>query len=483
MIVMAKELNTPVFILGGGPIGLGLALFLNHWNAKCTIVNVGKGPRTFPKGNGENSRTMEHFRQIGLADEIRTLFPSDHNFDQAYFTRFNAWEIFRAPNPCWAERKKMRATMPVDDQYPEPMYHINQMYFEQFLFEKVKAAENVDVWFGWEAIDFEQADDHVKIIARNADDESKTQAWKAQYVADCGGGHSFIRKGLDIHYKGDVQSADQAHWAGTMWNVWLRIPDLERKCVGDRKAWFYWAVNADPDSRSCLIALNGKDEYMLMIKPKSEKGVDAEETKHWVRESIGEDMPIEVVDFASWRAGAALAVERYRTGRIFQLGDAAHLFTPVGSFGMNTGMGDAHNLAWKLAAVLQGWGGEQLLDSYENERRPIGFRNTGAARKYSSRMHDLDCPPHLEEDSPAGEEARKKVVESSYVKYNHFNKPPAVDCTGVQPGARYDDSPVICHDALPPRDRFPETYDVYYPSGIPGGRAPHIVSTPVSQKG
>lgn len=115
---MANEIHTPVFILGGGPIGLSLALFLNHWNVKCTIINIGKGTRAFPKGNGENSRTMEHFRQIGLADDIRTLFPPDHNFDQAYFTRFNAWEIYRAPNPCWSERKKMRASMPVDDQFP-----------------------------------------------------------------------------------------------------------------------------------------------------------------------------------------------------------------------------------------------------------------------------------------------------------------------------------------------------------------------------
>lgn len=211
-----------------------------------------------------------------------------------------------------------------------------------------------------------------------------------------------------------------------------------------------------------------------MIKPKSEHGVDAEETKKWIREFIGEDVEVEVVDFAPWRAGAALGVERYKTGRIFQLGDAAHLFTPVGSFGMNTGVGDAHNLAWKLAAVTQGWGGTELLDSYENERRPIGFRNTGAARKYSSRMQDLVCPPHLEEDTPAGEMARKEVIETSYVKYNHFNKQPVVDCTGVQLGARYDDSSVIVYDVLPPRDRFPETYDKYFPSGVPGGRAPHI---------
>lgn len=331
---MLTQTESPVFILGGGPVGLSLALFLNHWAVDCVILNAGEEARSFPKGNGENCRTMEHFRQIGISDEVRQLFPQNHNFDQAYFTRFNSWEIFRVPNPCWQERKKQRASRPVDDQYPEPMFHTNQMYLESYLLEKVKEAKHVSVWFGWEAISFQQDDNEVVVTAKKVKEPHEQHSWKAKYLADCGGGHSLVRKGLGIHYKGDVQSADQAHWAGDFWNVWVRIKDFYPKLVGHRKAWFYWAVNDDPNTRSCLIALNGEDEFMLMVKPKGGQGVTAEETKKWIRASMGEDLEVEVVDFAPWRAGVALAVEKYVTGRIFQLGDAAHLFTPVGSFGM-----------------------------------------------------------------------------------------------------------------------------------------------------
>lgn len=196
---MPSALNTPVFILGGGPVGLCHALFLNHWGVNCTILNVGEATRKFPKGNGENSRTMEHFRQIGLADEVRTLFPEDHKFDQAYFKRSNAWEIYRAPNPAWSKRKKMRAEMPADDQYPEPMFHTNQMYLEAYLLKKVKSAEHVDVWFGWEAVEFDQSDDGVKVTAKKASDETKTQTWVAEYLADCGGGTaSYARASVSI---------------------------------------------------------------------------------------------------------------------------------------------------------------------------------------------------------------------------------------------------------------------------------------------
>lgn len=333
-VSMTSKIETPVFILGGGPVGLSLALFLNHWKVDCTIINAGKEARNFPKGNGENSRTMEHFRQIGISDEVRALFPEDHNFDQAYFTRFNAWEIFRVPNPCWQERKQMRASRPIDDQYPEPMFHTNQMYLEKYLLEKVRKAEHVSVWFGWEAVSFEQDNGAVTITAHQVDEPDHKRSWKAKYLADCGGGHSLVRKGLGIHYKGDVQPADEAHWAGEFWNVWVRIKDFYPKLVGHRKAWFYWAVNDDPNTRSCLIALNGRDEFMLMVKPQSGEGVTSEEMKEWILASIGENMEVEVIDFAPWKAGAALGVERYVTGRIFQLGDAAHLFTPVGSFGM-----------------------------------------------------------------------------------------------------------------------------------------------------
>jgi hypothetical protein len=180
------------------------------------------------------------------------------------------------------------------------------------------------------------------------------------------------------------------------------------------------------------------------------------------------------VGYYPWSAGQALVAERYKAGRIMIAGDAAHLFTPTGGFGMNTGIDDSSNLAWKLAAVLQGWGGPRLLASYEAERKPIGHRNTGASRKYASRMHDAVVPADVEVDGPRGDAARRAASELSYVRKNHFVRPEEQDGVGVQLGSRYDGSPIIVPDGVPPPDSFPKTYDEYIPSGIPGGRAPHL---------
>ena len=124
--------------------------------------------------------------------------------------------------------------------------------------------------------------------------------------------------------------------------------------------------------------------------------------------------------------------------------------------------------------MLHGWGGPRLLDTYESERKPIGYRNTGASRKYASMMHDAVVPEDVELDGPLGDAARKAASEISYVRKNHFVRPEEQDCVGVQLGGRYDGSPIIVPDGEPPPDHFPETYDEYIPSGVPGGRAPHV---------
>ena len=296
----------------------------------------------------------------------------------------------------------------------------------------------------------------------------------ADYAVACDGGGSFIRKNLGIAYEGDVQKRD-AYWAGQFFSVYMRIPDLYPKFVGHRRAWMYWAVNPDPHTRGVIFALNGADEFMMLIKPEGgRREVDAGEVADWVKRTIGADIAVEILGYHPWNAGQALVAERYRAGRIMIAGDAAHLFTPTGGFGMNTGIDDSANLAWKLAAVLQGWGGPRLLDSYEAERKPIGLRNTGASRQYASRMHDAVVPDDVEADGPAGDAAREAAAQLTYVRYNHFNRPEENDAVGVQIGGRYDASPIIVPDGEPPPDNFPETYDQYVPSGLPGGRAPHL---------
>ncbi|MGE0744308.1 MAG: FAD-dependent monooxygenase [Rhodospirillales bacterium] len=473
-MALAQELTTPVTIVGGGPVGLLLALLLDRYGVSSTVINTEPTERWHPKGNGQNASTMEHYRQLGFSDEIRMLgLPPDHPFDQAYFTRLSAHEIYRFPMPNREERIAMRRDMPVTDQLPEPMFHVNQMYVERFLLQRARRAAGIDVRFGWEAQWFTQDENRVRVHARRTDGGEEA-TWTSPYAVGCDGARGFVRKTLGIPYEGDVQKKD-AYWAGQFFSIHMRIPDLYPKFVGHRRAWMYWAINPDPNTRGVIIALNGRDEFMMLIKPRDGwTDVDKDEVAGWVRRSIGADIAVEVIGHYPWAAGQALVAERYKAGRIMIAGDAAHVFTPTGGFGMNTGMDDSANLAWKLAAMLQGWGGPKLLDSYQAERKPIGFRNTGASRKYASRMHDAVVPDNVEADGPEGDAARVRASEMSYIRKNHFVRPEDEDAVGVQIGTRYDGSPIVVGDETPPVDAFPETYDRYVPTGIPGGRAPHV---------
>ena len=471
---MGEETKTQVAIVGGGPVGLVLALFLDFHGARCTIFNTEPESRWHPKGNGQNARTMEHYRRLGFSDEVRRLgLPGDHPFDQAYFTRLSSHEIYRFPMPSRDERIAMRSQMPVTDQLPEPMFHVNQMYVERYLLERVRKLKSVDVRFGWQVDWFTQNENGVRLHASKAGGSDEVIC-NADYAVACDGGNGFIRKTLGIAYEGDVQKKD-AYWAGQFFSIYMRIPEFYAKAVGDRRAWMYWAINPDPHTRGVIFTLNGIDEFMMLIKPeRGHSGVDTAQVTDWLKRTIGVDIAVEILAYHPWNAGQALVAERYRAGRIFIAGDAAHLFTPTGGFGMNTGIDDSANLAWKLAAALAGWGGPGLLDSYEAERKPIGLRNTGASRKYASRMHDAVVPEEIESDGPAGEAARAAAAQMTYVRYNHFNRDEDKDAVGVQLGSRYDGSPIIVADGEPPPEVFPQTYDNYVPSGLPGGRAPHL---------
>lgn len=457
----------PVAIVGGGPVGLLLSLFLDRLGVECVVFNTGDTTRWHPKGNGQNSRTMEHYRLLGIVDEIRSLgIPGDHPFDHAVFTRLSSHEIFRFRRPTQNERLAQRRTTPATDQYVEPMYHVNQMYVEKSMYERAKTRRNITMRFGWRVEEFSQDKAGVMLKARNiATDE--IESWKADYVAACDGARGLIRKELDIRYEGDVRQTD--YFAGLLYSVYMRIPDLLPRFLGHRRAWMYWLIN--DDAAGVIISLNGKDEFMMLAKPNRDQGqMDEGDVRKWVQRAIGEEISVEIVGYQPWNAGAALVAEHYVAGRVALAGDSAHLFTPTGGFGMSTGLDDVSNLAWKLAALVQGWGGPQLLQSYEIERKPIGHRNTGAARSIAMSWHAPVATPNIEKDDLQGENERRAATQSSFVKNNHFFRDEEVDATGVQLGARYDGSPLIIHDGEPPKENF----DVYHCSDEPGGRTPHL---------
>lgn len=172
----------------------------------------------------------------------------------------------------------------------------------------------------------------------------------------------------------------------------------------------------------------------------------------------------QVISHQPWTAGIALVSEGFGAGRVLLAGDAVHLFTPTGGFGMNTGVDDVANLSWKLAALVHGWGGSRLLETYEIERKPIAFRNTEAAKNLAKSVGDVPVRREMEEDSPAGARARLDAAQF----LSRFGEEFA--SIGVQLGARYDGSPIVIPDGTPPTDSPVE----YIPTSVPGGRAPHF---------
>jgi 2-polyprenyl-6-methoxyphenol hydroxylase-like FAD-dependent oxidoreductase len=454
--------ETEVLIVGGGPVGKLLALFLDRYGVKSVVFNTEDGMPTHPRGSAHNPRTMEHYRRLGISGAIRKLgLPPDHPKDAAYFTRLSGWEIARYRMPSEIELARLSAATPVTDQIPEPILRASQMRVSDFLLKHLRKRPNVELRFGWEADQFSQDADGVLLTARHVTN-GRSEQWRARYLIGCDGGHSAVRRSLGIRYSG-YDRLEQAYLGGRMISSYLRAPTLYRDYLGGRRAWMYWVVN--PELRSTLFTLNGNDEFMFYTKPKDpEAPPDDAAVRHALFRSIGAEVPVELIGHQPWTAGAALVAERFADRRILLAGDAVHLFTPTGGFGMNTGVDDVANLSWKLAATLQGWGGKSLLNSYESERKPIAVRNTRAARAIARQVGVLDIPAGMEEDSPIGAEQRQEVGAQVSTYLGTQFAP-----IGVELGARYDGSHIIASDEAAPTDCIVQ----YIPTGQPGGRAPH----------
>lgn len=216
--------DSPVAIVGGGPIGLALAVHLDMYGVKSTIFNTDAATRWHPKGNIHNARTMELFRKMGLADKIRALgLLGSHPFDVAYFTRLNAFEIARRRTPSREERLRLRDEATATDQLPEPTHRVNQMYAERFLFQQAASRPNITMRFGWTVEDVAESATEVSLTARNS--AGNEQAWQGAFVVGCDGGRSTVRRALGVRYDGEEKLID-AFMSGEIVSIHMSIPQF-----------------------------------------------------------------------------------------------------------------------------------------------------------------------------------------------------------------------------------------------------------------
>ena len=458
----AETKRTPVLIVGGGPVGMNLALNLDALGVPCTVVNTEPRTRWHPKGSTQNTRTMEHYRRLGLARKIRALgLPPEYPTDVGYFTRLNGWEISRVVMPSEAEKQRRLAHVAASDQVPEPILRCNQMYVETFLFEHLKTVANIELRFGWRTVEWTQHADRVAATIEEVA-TGRRENYTCAFLVGCDGGQGEVRRSLGIRYGGE-STRDQAYLGRTMVATHARAPDFYQ-VIAHKPCWQFWTIN--PEFRTNIISLNGKDEFLMNSQQdEPDAPPDDKAIARRFLGSLGRDIPLHFLGHWCWTPGQALVAERYGEGRILLAGDAVHLFTPTGGFGMNTGIDDTANLGWKLAAMVQGWGGENLLASYEIERRPIGLRNTNQARELTNNVGGVPVGAAMDHDSAAGAAAREEAGKYLADFGEEFAS------LGIQLGARYDQSPITVGDGSePPRDN-PFTY---IPSACPGGRAPHV---------
>jgi 2-polyprenyl-6-methoxyphenol hydroxylase-like FAD-dependent oxidoreductase len=441
--------QTPVLISGAGPSGLALAVELGSRGIACTVIERNDRVGYAPRAKTTHTRTREHMRRWGIADDLAAMAPFGVNYPSniLFVTRLSGYRLTMIENAfnCRPER---------NDFYSEHAQWVPQYRVEEVLRKHAESLPSVQILFDHEFISAEQTAAGVRCKVRDLKGDQEVE-FECGYLVGADGARSAIREVIGAKMEG---TSGLAH----AYNIVFRAPGLAQ-AHGHGPGIMYWQIN--PEIPGVIGPMDKGDLwYFMPARVPDIVRLDNDAAADLIRRATGIDLPYEVLSADEWTASQLLA-DKYRDRRIFLIGDACHLHPPVGGYGMNMGISDSVDLGWKLAGVLQGWGGATLLDSYEQERRPVHRRviDEAVANQATLALHTVR--PELEADTEEGAALRQQLGEAlSTARIREFRS------LGVVLGYRYEDSPINAREAGPPP--VPQT-GVYEPSARPGSVAPH----------
>ena len=441
--------GTKVLVVGAGPVGLSLALELGLRGVETLVVEQRSRAGAQPRAKTTNVRSMTHMRRWGIAEALRDAapLPRDYPMDVVFATALFGRTLAVIENASEGAKRR-------DPRFPEPGQWVPQYTVEQVLRERLAELNCVRRVEATEFVDAAEDGNGVLATLRDASTGATTTV-RADYLVGCDGARSRVRQVMGAKMEG-------SHAFAHNFNMILRIPELEAMPPA-RRAIMYWIVN--PRSPGVISPLDAKGVWAfgVLLPPGVQDIADADVLER-LQAAIGRPVKAEILTRDIWAAHRLIA-NTYRNGRMMLAGDACHLHPPFGGFGMNLGIADGVDLGWKLAAVIAGWGGDALLDSYETERRPVHRRTIAEAVANYSVLSDHLLKADLDADTPDGERARDEVGrEIAASKTREFHT------LGVVLGSRYENSPVIVGDGSAPPAEHPTSFE---PSAHPGCLAPH----------
>ncbi len=446
-------MQTPVLVVGGGPIGLALAGELGWRGVACRLVERGTGAISQPKMDFVGVRTMEFCRRWGIVPWVHAAgYNRAYPQDCAWVSSLTGYEFGREPFPAPRDEKPL----------PQSPYsrgeRCPQDFFDPVLRRFAGQFPHVSLRHEVELTGFEEREDGVTayLLDRRSGREEQV---RASYLVGCDGGTSTVREALGIPMSGPPALTYTT-------NVIFRCAGLEK--LHDKAPGYRYILIGPEGTWATLVAIDGRDRWRFsLVGDETRREPSDDEIRQAIVRAMGKEFQFEILSVLPW-VRRQLVADRYGSKRAFIAGDASHLTSPTGGFGMNMGIQDVVDLCWKLEGAIKGWAGPRLLESYEIERRPVGIRNVNEATGNLKRMlapRDSRPSPTVFEPGPAGDAARREFGEryTQMMKREWFTP-------GIHLGYVYEGSPIVVPDGTPPP---PDDVMTYAQTARPGSRAPH----------